>query len=56
MNEEILTTFEAVRYFKTSKKTLIRLIHEGKVRAFKIGNGYRFKKSDLEEDLKVNKN
>lgn len=56
MQEEILTTTEAVKFLKTSKKTLFKLIHDGKVRALKVGNGFRFKKRELEEDLKVGKN
>ena len=55
MEKEILTTREAMQYFRVTKVTLLKMIHEGKIRAFKIGNAYRFKKVDLEEDLQVNK-
>ncbi len=54
MEQEILTTEEALKYFRISKVTLLRLIHEGKIRAFKVGRAYRFKKSNLEEDLMIN--
>ncbi|MEW6379235.1 MAG: helix-turn-helix domain-containing protein [bacterium] len=56
MEQEILTTEEALKYFRITKVTLLRLIHEGKIRAFKVGRAYRFKKTELEEDLRVNEN
>ncbi len=56
MDKEILTTKEVIEYLRTTKTTLFKLIHEGKVRAMKVGNSYRFKKRELEEDLKVNRN
>ena len=55
MEEKILTTKEVIDYFRITKMTLLKMIHEGKIRAFKVGNAYRFKKSELEEDLRVNK-
>lgn len=56
MEKEILTTKEAMDYFRVTKVTLLKMIHEGKIRAFKVGNAYRFKKAQLEEDLQVGKN
>lgn len=56
MAEEMLTTNEVVKYFRITKVTLFKMIHAGKIRAFKIGNVYRFKKSELEEDLRIQKN
>jgi len=53
--QEILTTQEVIKYFRVTKITLLKMIHEGKIRAFKVGNAYRFRKSELEEDLRVNK-
>ena len=44
-----------MQYFRVTKVTLLKMIHEGKIRAFKAGNAYRCKKTDLEEDLQVNK-
>ena len=55
MENELLTTKEAIEYLKITKKTLFKMIHERKIRALKVGNTYRFKKSELEEDLRVNK-
>ena len=56
MSEEILTTNDVAKYFRITKVTLFKMIHAGKIRAFKVGNVYRFKKSELEEDLRINKN
>jgi len=55
MEQEILTTEEVLKYFRITKVTLLRLIHEGKIRAFKVGRAYRYKRAELEEDLRVNK-
>lgn len=51
MNEEILNIKEASEYFKVDRRTLYTLVQNGKIRAFQVGNSYRFKRSDLEEDL-----
>jgi excisionase family DNA binding protein len=54
MDKEYMTTQEVIEIFRVSKVTLLKMIHEGRIRAFKIGNSYRFKKAELEEDLRVN--
>jgi excisionase family DNA binding protein len=54
MDKEYMTTQEVIEIFRVSKVTLLKMIHEGRIRAFKIGNSYRFKKNELEEDLRVN--
>jgi len=54
MENEILTSKQVMEYFQISKVTLLKLIHEGKIRSFKVGKNYRFKKSELEEDLRTN--
>ena len=48
-NIEVLTTKEAAKFLKTTEKTLFKMIHEGKIKGNKVGNGYRFLKRDLEE-------
>lgn len=53
MEQEILTTSEATKYLKIDKRTLFKMVREGKVRAMKVGNSFRFKKIDLEEDLSI---
>jgi excisionase family DNA binding protein len=52
-SEELLTTEQAVTYLKISKRTLFRLIQEGKIRALRVGNAYRFKKTELDNDIRV---
>jgi len=47
-NEEILTSNEAIKYLKTSKKTLFKMVEEGKIRANKLGRNYRFLKKELD--------
>ena len=46
--EEILTSNEAIKYLKTSKKTLFKMVEEGKIRANKLGRNYRFSKRELD--------
>jgi excisionase family DNA binding protein len=55
MEKEYMTTQEVVEAFRVSRVTLLKMIHEGKIRAFKVGNAYRFKKTQLEEDFQVGK-
>jgi excisionase family DNA binding protein len=54
MENEYMSTTEVIKCFRINKATLLKLVHEGKVRAFKVGKIYRFKKTELEEDLRVN--
>jgi excisionase family DNA binding protein len=54
MTEQLLTAEQATEYLQISRRTLFRLIKGGKLRALKVGNAYRFKKDELDEDLKVN--
>lgn len=53
MEDKLLTTEQIVDYLQISKKTLFRLIQDGKIRALRVGNAYRFKKEEIDEDLKV---
>jgi excisionase family DNA binding protein len=48
-NNEVLKTKEAVKFLKTTEKTLFKMVHEGKLKGNKVGNSYRFLKRDLEE-------
>jgi excisionase family DNA binding protein len=57
---DVLTTKEATEYLRLTKPTLLKLIHEGRIRTTKAGRQYRFLKSELDkflrgenEDLKV---
>ena len=48
MPEEILTIREVADYLKITERTLYRLVQEGKLPAFKVGNSWRFRREDLE--------
>jgi len=49
----VLTTKEAIQYLKISKPTYLKYIQLGKIRAVKVGSGYRVHKSELYRLLKV---
>jgi excisionase family DNA binding protein len=53
MENEYMTTTEVIKCFRINKATLLKLVHEGKVRSFKVGKIYRYKKTELEEDLRT---
>ncbi len=48
MPEDILTIREVADYLKVTERTLYRLVQEGKLPAFKVGNSWRFRREDLE--------
>ncbi len=48
MPEEILTIREVASYLKVTERTLYRLVQDGKLPAFKVGNSWRFRREDLE--------
>ncbi len=50
--EEVLTSNEAIKYLKTSKVSLFRLVREGRIKANKIGRNYRFLKDELDKFLR----
>jgi excisionase family DNA binding protein len=43
----IYTTKETIEYLKISKPTFLKLVHSGKIRAVKVGNGWRVPESEL---------
>ncbi len=53
MENEYMTTQEVIQIFRITKATLLKLVHEGKIRSFRVGKIYRFKKTELEEDLRT---
>ncbi len=53
MTEQLLTTEQIIDYLQISKRTLFRLIQDGKIRALRVGNAYRFKKEEVDEDLRT---
>ncbi len=48
MPEDILTIREVADYLKITERTLYRLVQDGKLPAFKVGNSWRFRREDLE--------
>src|SRR5437763_5276232 len=48
INDEYLTTGDAVAYLQTAPRTLYRLLAKGKIPAVRIGHQWRFRKSDLD--------
>jgi excisionase family DNA binding protein len=48
----VLTTDEAIEYLKISKPTFLKYIRLGKIRAVKVGKGWRVLQSELYRFLK----
>ena len=53
--DEVLTTDEAIGYLKISKPTFFKCIRQGRIKAIKVGNGWRVLKSELYRFLKGNR-
>ena len=43
----VYTTKEVIKYLKISKPTFLKFVHSGKIRAVKVGNGWRVSQSEL---------
>ena len=52
IQDEVLTTTEAMKYVKTSRQTIIKLIRERKLKANKVGRNYRLLKRDLDNFIR----
>jgi excisionase family DNA binding protein len=48
MTDEILTVKQVADYLKVNERTIYRLAAHSEIPAFKVGNSWRFKRSDLE--------
>jgi excisionase family DNA binding protein len=48
----VLTTNEAIEILKISRPTFLKCIREGKIKAIKVGNGWRVLHSELIRYLK----
>ncbi|MPL98022.1 hypothetical protein SDC9_44220 [bioreactor metagenome] len=46
-NDAIMTVRELADYLKIAEKTAYRFASEGKVPGFKVGNAWRFRKSEI---------
>lgn len=49
--DEVLTTTEAMKYLKISRKTLLKLVREGQIPARKVGKDFRYLKIQLNNFL-----
>ncbi len=48
MPEDILTIREVADYLEVTQRTLYRLVQDGNLPAFKVGNSWPFRREDLE--------
>jgi len=55
MSDEIMTIRELAVFLKIKDKTAYKLVAEGKLPGFKVGGAWRFKRDDLEEWIKRQK-
>lgn len=51
---DVMTTSEVMKYLKVSRKTVLKLVHEGKITAQKVGKDFRYLKSELDRFLRAN--
>ena len=49
--DNILTTYEAAKYLKISKSTLLNYIHQRKIKAKKVGRSWRVLQSEIYQFL-----
>jgi len=52
MNHEVFTTKDATEYLRITRQTLMKMIHEGKIKTNKAGRNYRFLKTELDKFLR----
>ena len=52
LEEEVLTTEEASKFLRISRQTLYKLVEQGRIPGMKVGQGYKFLKSDLISSLR----
>jgi len=48
MDSEVLTIKEVAEYLKVNERTIYRLAASNDLPGFRVGNAWRFKRSDLE--------
>jgi len=52
MEDKVLTSKEACEYLQVSKPTYLNCVHKGKIRAVKVGRGWRVLRSELDRFLR----
>ena len=50
--DEVLTTTEVMAYLRVTRKTVLKLVHEQRLPAGKVGKDFRFLKSEVDKFLK----
>jgi len=56
IREQLLSVAQVAEYLNVDKFTIYRLVADGQIPAFKVGNQWRFKKKLIERWLKENSN
>lgn len=49
MSDTYLTVQEVARIFRVSKMTVYRMVHDGSLKAIRVGRSYRILRSSFEE-------
>ncbi len=48
----IMTTTEVMEYLRITRKTVLKLIKTGKIKAAKVGKDYRYLRTEIEKFLR----
>jgi len=56
MPEQLLTVAQVANYLNVNEFTIYRMVADGRLPAFKVGNQWRFKKRLIEKWLRANAN
>lgn len=48
MSDEILETKDVAKLFKVHNRTVTRMVEQGKLKAFRVGDLLRFRRSDID--------
>ncbi len=48
----VLTTDEAREYLRISRPTFLKYVHQGRIKAIKVGRGWRVLQSELDQFLR----
>lgn len=51
-DDEVMTTTEVMKYLKVSRKTVLKLVREGKIPAQKVGKDFRYLKNEVQAFLR----
>ncbi len=51
-DQKVLNTLEAMKYLRTTRVTLLKMIKDGKLKANKVGREYRFLQEELDKYLR----